>query len=65
MCESNAYVIRNGTEELVMESVGSLIPANGKITLKSIFGEIMYVEGDLIDIDLIGHKIRLKEHGGQ
>lgn len=65
MCESNAYVIRNGTEELVMESVGSLIPANGKITLKSIFGEIMYIEGDLIDIDLIGHKIRLKEHGGQ
>ncbi len=65
MCESNAYVIRNGTEELVMESVGSLIPAKGKITLKSIFGEIMYVEGDLIDIDLIGHKIRLKEHGGR
>jgi predicted RNA-binding protein len=54
--------MRDDKEELVMESVGSLVPANGKITLKSIFGEIMYIEGDLVDIDLIGHKIRLKEH---
>jgi len=61
MCESNAFLVRDGRDELIMESVGSMVPGDGKITLKSIFGETLYVEGDLIEIDLIGHKIRLKE----
>ncbi|MGC8604379.1 MAG: CooT family nickel-binding protein, partial [Desulfomonilaceae bacterium] len=39
MCESNAYILRNDREELIMESVGSLIPTDGKIALRSIFGE--------------------------
>jgi len=60
MCESNAYILREDKEELVMESVGSLVPVNGKITLKSIFGETISVDGELMEIDLIGHKIRLK-----
>ncbi len=60
MCESNAYLLRDGKEELVMESVGSLIPESGKVTLKSIFGEKLSVEAELMEIDLIGHKIRLK-----
>ena len=61
MCESNAFVVRDGKDELIMESVGSLVPGGGKIALKSIFGETLYVEGALIEIDLVGHKIRLKE----
>ncbi|MFA6223852.1 MAG: CooT family nickel-binding protein [Desulfomonilaceae bacterium] len=60
MCESNAYLLRDGKEELVMESVGSLIPESGKVTLRSIFGEKLSVEAELLEIDLIGHKIRLK-----
>ena len=60
MCESNVYLVRNGKEELIMESVGSLIPEFGKVTLKSIFGEKLSVEAQLMEIDLIGHKIRLK-----
>lgn len=61
MCESNAFVVRDGRDELIMESVGSLVPGDGKVNLKSIFGETLCVEGALIEIDLIGHKIRLKE----
>lgn len=60
MCESNAYMLREGEEELVMESVGSLVPVDGSITLKSIFGETVSVNGELLEVDLIGHKIRLK-----
>lgn len=60
MCESNAYILREGQEELIMESVGSLIRGNGNITLKSIFGEKVSVDAELIEIDLIGHKITLK-----
>lgn len=60
MCESNAYILRNDREELIMESVGSLIPTDGKIALRSIFGETISVDGEIVEIDLIGHKIRLK-----
>jgi predicted RNA-binding protein len=60
MCESNAYILREGQEELIMESVGSLIRGNGNITLKSIFGEKVAVDAELIEIDLTGHKIMLK-----
>ena len=60
MCESNAYILREGQEELIMESVGSLVPIDGKIALRSIFGETMTVDGVLIEVDLVGHRIRLK-----
>ncbi|MDR3605063.1 MAG: CooT family nickel-binding protein [Desulfomonilaceae bacterium] len=60
MCELNAYILREGEEELVMESVGSLVPVDGKITLKSIFGETISINGALLEVDLIGQKIRLK-----
>ena len=60
MCELNAYILREGDEELVMENVGSLVPVDGKITLKSIFGETISINGALLEVDLIGQKIRLK-----
>ncbi|MGC8659991.1 MAG: CooT family nickel-binding protein [Desulfomonilaceae bacterium] len=60
MCESNAYILKEGEEQLIMENVGSLVPTDGKIALKSIFGETMTVDGVLVEVDLIGHKIRLK-----
>jgi predicted RNA-binding protein len=60
MCELNAYILREGEEELVMENVGSLVPVDGKITLKSIFGETISISGALLEVDLIGQKIRLK-----
>ena len=60
MCELNAYILREGEEELVMESVGSLVPVDGKITLKSIFGETISINGALLEVEMIGQKIRLK-----
>ncbi len=60
MCELNAYILREGEEELVMESVGSLVPVDGKITLKSIFGETISINAALLEVDLIGQRIRLK-----
>ncbi|MDA8407759.1 MAG: CooT family nickel-binding protein [Deltaproteobacteria bacterium] len=59
MCESNAYILREGEEELVMESVGSIVPVDGKIKLKSIFGETISIDGALLEVDLVGHKIRI------
>ncbi len=40
MCEANAYLIRNGKEELILEAVDIVEPAEGgKIRMANIFGE--------------------------
>jgi predicted RNA-binding protein len=60
MCESNAYLIKEGIEELVMESVDFLKPLGGKIFMRSIFGEEKTLDATLRELDLSGHKIVLE-----
>jgi len=60
MCESNAYVVGNGGEELVMESVGLLKPQSDSVLLRSIFGEEKVVKARLIEMNLTGHRIVLE-----
>lgn len=60
MCESNAYLMRNGKEELVMESVDYLKPQGDTVVLRSIFGEEAIVRGHLLEMNLTGHKIILE-----
>jgi predicted RNA-binding protein len=60
MCESNAYLIKEGVEELVMESVDFLKPQGGKIFMRSIFGEEKTLDANLKELDLSGHKIVLE-----
>ncbi len=60
MCESNAYLIKDGQELLVMESVNIVRPQGRSTLLRSIFGEEMTVEGTLREMDLSGHRITLE-----
>jgi len=60
MCESNAYFIKDGREELIMESQNLVMPQGRKTMLKSIFGEELVVEGSLLEMDLSGHRILLE-----
>jgi predicted RNA-binding protein len=58
MCESNAFFLRNGEEELVMESVDLIEPEDrGRIRLENIFGEQKLVTGKLRRMNLVDHKI--------
>lgn len=63
MCESNAYIVRNGTEELLMESVGLVRQETESVLLKSIFGETANVYARIKEMDLTGHRIVLEEMG--
>ncbi len=45
MCEANAYVYRDGVEELYLESVDLLVPEGNTIFLKSLFGEQKTFQG--------------------
>ena len=62
MCEANAYFLKNGEEELVMEAVDLLEPDQaGAFKLISIYGEQKMVTGRLIKMNLVDHKIIFEE----
>ena len=61
MCEASAYVLKNGREELVLESVESLEDNNGEVQLVSIFGEQKRIHGKVKTFNLLDHKIVLEE----
>ncbi len=59
MCESNAYLLKDGEEELIMESVSFLRLDGDRVLLKSIFGEEASIDAALREMDLTGHRIVL------
>ncbi|MBL7048939.1 MAG: CooT family nickel-binding protein [Nitrospira sp.] len=59
MCEANAYIEKDGQEELYLENVDVLKPEGGKIFLKNLFGEQKHFEGYIKEISLITHRIIL------
>ena len=61
MCEASAYVLKNGREELVLESVESLEDKNGEVQLVSIFGEQKRIQGKVKTFNLLDPKIVLEK----
>ncbi len=60
MCEANAYLIRDGKEELVMESVDIVEPYEDKLRIVNIFGEQKLVPARITKLNLVEHKIVLE-----
>jgi predicted RNA-binding protein len=60
MCEASAFIIRDGREELVLESVDILEPENGNIRLVNIFGEQKVLPAKIKKLSLVDHKIILE-----
>lgn len=61
MCESNAYINKNGEEELYLESVDLIRPEGNRIFLRSLFGEEKVFKGQIKEISLVKHKILLEQ----
>ena len=61
MCEANAYIYKDGKEELYLENVDIMRPEEGKIFLKNLFGEQKMFEGEIKEISLLEHKIVLEK----
>ncbi len=61
MCEANAYVYKDGSEELYLENVDVMKPEKGKIFLKNLFGEQKVFEGEIKEISLLRHRIVLEK----
>ena len=63
MCESSAWLQRSeDDEELLLEDVIQMIPAGQRFILTNILGEQREVEAELVQVDLLHHRIVLKPH---
>ena len=60
MCDANAYIYKDGKEDLYLESVDMLVPEGDKIYLKNLFGEQKTFEGHVKEISLLRRKILLE-----
>ncbi|HMK43231.1 MAG TPA: CooT family nickel-binding protein [Dissulfurispiraceae bacterium] len=60
MCEANAYIYKDGKEELYLESVDLLVPEGATIYLKNLFGEQKTFVGTVREISLLRHRIVLE-----
>ena len=61
MCEANAYLLKGGKEELILEAVDILEhDEDGKIRLSNIFGEQKVLDAKLKRMSLVNHKIVLE-----
>ncbi len=62
MCEANAYIVKDGKEDLIMESIDIIEPEDkGGYRLVSIFGEQKIIKGKIRLMNLVNHKILFEE----
>jgi predicted RNA-binding protein len=61
MCEANAYLIKEGKEELILEDLSILRPEADGLYLQNIFGEQKRVRARIKEMNLIDHRILLEE----
>jgi predicted RNA-binding protein len=60
MCEAAVYLLRDGQEELFLESVDQLESREGQIKMVNIFGEQKEVRAKIKLLSLVDHKIILE-----
>ncbi len=62
MCEANAYLIKNGSEKIIMENVDIIKPEGENIYLENIFGEKLEIKAHVKEMNLVDHRILLVEN---
>ncbi len=62
MCEASAYLVKEGQEHLIMESVDLIEPEGDDMwRLVGIFGDQKTVKGRIKAMNLVNHKILFEE----
>jgi predicted RNA-binding protein len=61
MCEANAYLIKDGKEELLLEALDKVEPDEGKLRLTNIFGEQKFIKGTITRLSLVDHRVIIEE----
>jgi len=61
MCEANAYLFKEGKEELILEDLMILRPEGGELYLQNIFGEQKRIKARIKELNLVDHRVILEE----
>jgi predicted RNA-binding protein len=55
MCQSNAYIIKDGKEEMILSDIISIKPTGNRLLLTNLFGEEEVIEASIEEVDLLHH----------
>lgn len=61
MCEANAYLRKDGQDELLLESVDKVVPHEDGLLLENIFGQRKTIKARIKEMALVEHKIILEK----
>ncbi len=61
MCEANAYLRKDGKEELLLEMVDKVVPHEEGLMLEDIFGRRKIVKARIAELALVDHRIVLEK----
>lgn len=61
MCEANAYLRKDGKEELFFENVDKVLPHEDGLLLEDIFGRRKIVKARIKELALVDHRIILEK----
>jgi len=56
VCEANAYILKDGVEELFLESVDKVVSREDGILLENIFGQQKLVRARIKEMALVNHR---------
>jgi len=60
MCESTAYIMKDGVEDPIFESVDHLEEIDGQVKMVNLFGEEYIIKARIKTLSLVDHKIILE-----
>ncbi len=60
MCESTAYILKDGAEKPIFEGVDHLEEIDGQIKMVNLFGEEHVIKAKIKGLSLVDHKIILE-----
>ncbi|NTW06004.1 MAG: CooT family nickel-binding protein [Peptococcaceae bacterium] len=61
MCEANAFLRKEGVDELILESVDKVIPQEDGLMLEDIFGRRKVLKAKIVELSLVDHRIVLEQ----
>jgi len=61
MCEANAYLRKDGQDELFLESVDKVFQQEEELILENIFGQRKVIKAKIKEMALVDHRIILEK----
>ena|GEM_PF-188844 len=61
MCEANAYLLKDGKEELFLEALDTVEPDEDRLRLTSIYGDQKFIKGKITQLSLVDHKVIIEQ----